>query len=88
MMQSLLARHAGCLVVHSPEPRRIHKLVAVCFTNACLLSAFSCLDVDYSDEHCHLVSSGIALLSARFHTELYLYLSNLFDLFMTDFTRL
>lgn len=60
----------------------------LCFTNACLLSAFSRLDVDYSDEHCHLVSSGITLLSGRFNTELYLYLCNLFDLFMTDFTRL
>lgn len=78
----------ACTLLHSPEPSRIHKLVAACFINACLLSAFSCLDVDYSDEHCHLVSSVITLLSGRFNTELYLYLCNLSNLFTTDFTRL
>uniref|UniRef100_A0A8C5J731 Plexin C1 n=1 Tax=Junco hyemalis TaxID=40217 RepID=A0A8C5J731_JUNHY len=34
------------------EPSRTHKLVAVCFINGSLLC---CLDVDYSDEHCHLI---------------------------------
>lgn len=83
---SLLAQHPD---MHSAaQPSRIHKLVAVCLINACLLSAFCCLDVDYSDEHCHLVSSVITLLSGRFNTELHLYLCNLSNLFMTDFTRL
>uniref|UniRef100_A0A803XYQ3 Plexin C1 n=1 Tax=Meleagris gallopavo TaxID=9103 RepID=A0A803XYQ3_MELGA len=32
-----------------------HYKVTVCFINVCLLFAFCCLDVDYSDEHCHLI---------------------------------
>uniref|UniRef100_A0A8C3LTH3 Plexin C1 n=1 Tax=Chrysolophus pictus TaxID=9089 RepID=A0A8C3LTH3_CHRPC len=32
-----------------------HYKVTVCFINGCLFFAFCCLDVDYSDEHCHLI---------------------------------
>lgn len=84
---------SACLAfwMHSAAQPRAQQNSQACscaFHSWMFALCFYCLDVDYSDEHCHLVSWIITLLSGRFHTELYLDLCYLSNLFMTDFTRL